>query len=45
MSIYPVRAKTWWVCRRDNPKEMNKDIRLDRKIIKDFSKFLGIGKD
>ena len=34
MSIYPVRAKTWWVCRKDNPEGMNEDIRLERGIIK-----------
>ena len=34
MSIYPVRAKTWWVCRKDNSKEMNDDIKLERGIIK-----------
>jgi len=34
MSIYPVRAKTWWICRKKNPEWMNKDMKVERDLIK-----------
>lgn len=34
MSIYPVRAKTWWVVIKSDPKEMQEQIKMERDFCK-----------
>ena len=38
MSIYSVRAKTWWVVHRDLPKDMKEDIKSEQGILKSLLK-------